>query len=264
MSKTARPITAMVPTTPASWTPAASAEVLDFAHPEGLPAGDPLASYLDGLAPSSRETVRKRLHAAARVAGADPTAPAETALPWDQLRAHHIAFIRARLIEHGDTPATVNLTLAALRGVARAARDADLMTDKEYRRIAEVKRHKGETLPAGRSIRAGELGALVDACARDRTYAGTRDAAMLACLYIGGLRRAELAALDLGDYDPDPPTLKVRHGKGNKARLVPLEGSAAVVLDAWLRVRGPVSGRLFRPINHGGRIHGEGLTPQAV
>jgi len=45
--------------------------------------------------------------------------------------------------------------------------------------------------------------------------------------------------------------------------LVCLRG-AAVVLDAWLRVRGPVPGRLFRPINHGGRIHGQGLTPQAV
>lgn len=73
-----------------------------------------------------------------------------------------------------------------------------------------------------------------------------------------------MAALDVGDYDPDPPTLKVRHGKGNKARLVPLEPSAAVALDAWRRVRGQVPGRLFLPINHGGHIQGQGLTAQAI
>jgi len=239
-------------------------DVLDFAHPERPPLVDPLAAYLDGLAPASRDAVRKRLRAAARVAGADPTAPPDTALPWGQLRAHHIAFIRARLIERGSAPATVNLTLAALRGIAREARNANVMSDEEYRRIAEVKPHKGAMLPAGRSIRAGELRALVEACARDRTLAGARDAAILACLYVGGLRRGELAALDVGDYEPDPPTLKVRHGKGNKARLVPLEPSAAVALDAWRRVRGRAPGRLFLPVNHGGRIQGQGMTAQAV
>ncbi len=239
-------------------------DVLSFAHPERRPLVDPLAAYLDGLAPASRVAVRTRLRAAARVAGANPAAPPDTALPWGQLRAHHIAFIRARLIERGNAPATVNLTLAALRGIAREARNVNLMTDEEYRRIREVKPHKGETLPAGRSIRAGELRALVEACARDRTLAGARDAAILAVLYVGGLRRAELSALDVGDYTPDPPTLAVRRGKGNKARIVPLEPSAAVALDAWRRVRGQVPGRLFLPVNHGGRIQGQGMTAQAI
>ncbi len=263
MSERAISVLAAAPDAPGVLT-RATPDTLDFAHPERLPLVDPLAAYLDGLAPASRAAVRKRLRAAARVAGADPTAPPDTALPWGQLRAHHIAFIRARLIERGNAPATVNLTLAALRGIAREARNVNLMSDEEYRRIAEVKPHKGEMLPAGRSIRAGELTALVEACARDRTLAGARDAAILACLYVGGLRRAELAALDVGDYDPDPPTLKVRHGKGNKARLVPLEPSGAIALDAWLRVRGQVPGRLFLPVNHGGRIQGQGLTAQAI
>jgi len=139
-----------------------------------------------------------------------------------------------------------------------------MMTDEEYRRITEVKPHKGSRLPPGRHVRAGELTALVEACARDRTPAGARDAAMLACLYVGGLRRAELAALKVAHYTPDPPTLTIKSGKGDKDRIVPLEPSAAVAVDAWLRVRGDRPGRLFLPVNKGGRIRGAGITAGAV
>jgi site-specific recombinase XerD len=48
---------------------------------------------------------------------------------------------------------------------------------------------------------------------------GVRDAAMLALLYVGGLRRTELAGLRLSDYDPETRTLRLR-GKGNKERQV--------------------------------------------
>jgi len=40
---------------------------------------------------------------------------------------------------------------------------------------------------------------LVGACAADPTPAGTRDAAIFAVLYIGGIRRSELAGLDVAD-----------------------------------------------------------------
>ena len=106
--------------------------------------------------------------------------------------------------------------------------------------------------------------ALVEACARDRTPAGARDAAMLACLYVGGLRRAELAALKVEHYAANSPTLTVKSGKGDKDRVVPLEPSAAVAVDAWLRVRGARPGRLFLPVNKGGRIRGEDITAGAV
>jgi len=231
----------------------------------------------------------------------DPlTVSPDTALPWGQLRAHHVAFIRSKLVKAEAAPATVNLTLAVLRGIARQARDFNLMTDEEYRRITEVKPHKGVRLPPGRHVRAGELTALVEACARDKTPAGARDAAMLACLYVGGLRRAELAALTVEHYTADPPTLTIKGGKGDKDRVVPLEPSAAVAVDTWLRqgvaqysptghverdghachpvlhvpvdreardpvrVRGDRPGRLFLPVNKGGRIRGAGITAGAV
>ncbi len=227
--------------------------------PAQRPLREPVAAYLAGLAPASQEAVRKRLRAVARLAGK----ASYTAIEWGQLRDYDVAFIRQRLMQSGAAPATVNLTLAALRGVARAVRNAKMMSDEEYRRITEIKPDGGTRLPAGRSTSGGDLSALVDACDRDPGAAGIRDAAMLAVLYTGGLRRSEVAGLTLADYTPAPPTLRVR-GKGRKEREVPLPASAHAALAAWLALRGDAPGGLFLPLSHGGRIIGGSITAQAV
>ncbi len=47
---------------------------------------------------------------------------------------------------------TINLTLAALRGVAREAWNLEYLTAEEYQRIKSVKGVSGTRLPAGRSF----------------------------------------------------------------------------------------------------------------
>ncbi len=69
----------------------------------------------------------------------------------------------------------------------------------------------------------------------DSTPARTRCAAIL---YIGRLRRSELAGLAVADWTSAPSTLRIRHGKGDKKRLVPLVGAAVRALDNWVVVRG--------------------------
>lgn len=64
--------------------------------------------------------------------------------------------------------------------------------------------------------------------------AALRDRAALEVLYATGVRRAELMALDLSDYDPRERLVLVRHGKGDKPRQIPLTRSAALRLDAYL------------------------------
>ena len=221
---------------------------------------DPVYAYIDSLSPTSQEAVWKRLRTVARLFAI----PDPKTFPWHHLRAAQVARIRQRLMQpYGPThkraaPATVNLTLAVLRGIAREARNANAMTSEEYRRICEVKADKGERLPRGRAVPTGELTALVRACARDTSPAGVRDAAMLAALYTGGLRRSELAALMLDDYTPAPPTLRVLHGKNDKQRSVPIPASAGGALDRWIDLRGRERGALFVPIDQAGRIAGDG------
>ncbi len=221
----------------------------DSARPE--PLTDPVYAYIDSLSPASQEAVWKRLRTVARLF----VIPDAATFPWHHLRAAQVARIRQRLMQpYGPinkraAPATVNLTLAVFRGIAREARNANAMSDEEYRRVCEVKADKGERLARGRAVPAGELVALVRACARDTGPAGVRDAAML-------------AALALDDYIPAPPALRILHGKNDKQRVVPIPASAAA-LDRWVAVRGREPGALFVPIDQAGRIAGDGAGMSA-
>ena len=105
----------------------------------------------------------------------------------------------------------------------------------------------------------GEIHALVTAC-RDGTAAGMRDAAILGVAYAGGLRRAELAGLQLADYSCGVLTVV---GKRNKVRTVPMESGVIAALGDWLAVRGASPGPLFLRVDKIGR-RGGGLTPAGI
>ena len=68
---------------------------------------------------------------------------------------------------------------------------------------------------------------------------GLRDRAMLELFYATGVRRFEMAGIDVGDYDPETRTLHVRKGKFGKARLLPTGERAAAWLDAYLQQARP-------------------------
>jgi len=252
------------------------APVALLAAPVALPASrspavDPARVYLGGLRPSGRRSMASRLRLVAALLGA----PTPELVGWEALRFAHVAALVAHLSAPtrptdgsdpglGLSPASVNATLAALRGVATAAWNLGLLGVEDLARIKAVKPVRGESVPAGRAVASGELRALVDSCGRDAGLAGPRDAALIALLYVGGLRRAELAALQRVDYDPEMATLTVRAGKGHKGRMVPIEAGAAAALADWLALRGPRPGALFLRVNKHDQLWGDGLSAQAV
>jgi len=71
-----------------------------------------------------------------------------------------------------------------------------------------------------------------------------RDAAILEVLYGSGLRVSECCALDLDDIERDRyrggAVVRVRHGKGNKDRLVPVGRKAIEAIDRYLPVRAEI------------------------
>ena len=220
----------------------------------------PARLYLASLAPTGRRSMAARLRRIATLFGA----PDIDEVPWEALRYAHIAALLVRLAEDGLAPASINATLAALRGVMNAAWSLGLLDVEDLERIRRVKGARGSSLPRGRAVAGTELAALLAACARDSSPAGARDTAMIALLYTAGLRREELASLALSDLSAPAASLAIRHAKGRKQRLLPLAAAAMSALEPWLAARGTGSGGLFLPVNKGGRIYGSRLAAQAV
>jgi site-specific recombinase XerD len=221
---------------------------------------DPYRVYLTSLdSPESRRTMRSCLDWIARICAMDETATG-MGQPWWRLRYEDTVRIRTYLREKTDehgvlaySPASVNKHLVALRQVLRTCWRLGLMSAEDYQRAADLASVESTRLPTGRHIPDRTLAAALTACAADSSAAGRRDAALLAVLYTTGARRAEIAGLALGDYDPAERSLKVR-GKRNKERLVYVMPQAAALLDTWISVRGRAPGALFPPINKGGRV----------
>src|SRR6478735_3847076 len=144
------------PTLPDLWPP-----LEEVVRPADKP--DPLTAYLRRFSPRGRRAVVDRFRAVARLTGVDPAALER--VPWEALDHDRVARLREALLEAGNAPATVNLTLVALRGVARSARNLGLLSGEEFGRIEAVPRARGTRLPAGRAAARREITALLDTCA---------------------------------------------------------------------------------------------------
>ena len=214
----------------------------------------PAAIYLASLAPTGRRAIKGRLRSIADMFNC----PFDS-MPWHELRYEHMEAIRARLQESELAPSTINMTLYALRGVAKSAFNLGIMSAENYARLCNVKPVRGERVPVGRALSVGEIGALLDTCAG--TNIGIRNAAIISIMYCCGLRRDEIVSLDLEHYNEGE--LKVR-GKGNKERLLYINDGAEDALMDWLSIRGDSEGALFNPILKGGGIQNRKMTDQAI
>lgn len=222
---------------------------------------NPAAVYLAGLANDKARRVQKN---ALDTIAAMLTGEADClSCNWAALRFQHTAAIRARLANEYSA-ASARRMVSAMRGALKAAWRLELMPADDYHRAVDLKPIRGETLPAGRALSPGEIGALMRSCENDPTPAGARDAALIACMYPGGLRRDEVTWLDLTDYDPQTGALTVRHGKGNKERVTYLVNGAMRAMADWLAIRGGEPGPLFWPVNKGGRTAPVRLSGQAM
>jgi site-specific recombinase XerD len=120
-----------------------------------------------------------------------------------------------------------------------------------YRAIA-IERKTEQRLLNGRALGIGEVQALFHVCAQDKSVKGSRDAALIAVLYSTGLRRSEVVAVDLIDWEEQDNCLIVRSGKGDKDRTNYLDNGATAALLDWLICGGTNQERCF--ILHAGVV----------
>jgi integrase/recombinase XerD len=245
--------TALIKTGPVLAVPLAGNGLSRLEHIEELIESlpdHPLAQYFVTLpSDQSRTTALSALLRAARMM----RVPFARVL-WHTMQAKYLKILLDRM-RRRYSPATVNTTLAVLRGLARQCWILELMPTDDYLRIKELKGSTATRIPPGRALTAKEIALLMESCARDpNEVVGDRDAALIALLCTTGVRKSEAISLELKSYDPMTYALRV-HGKRDKERWAYFDdGGARRALLAWIKRRGRKPGPLLNPINRRGEV----------
>jgi integrase/recombinase XerC len=153
------------------------------------------------------------------------------ALGPGQLDRGAIRLFLAELHKRGQSRATAARKLAATRTFLRYLRREGLIEDDPGALVGTPKREV--RMPA--HLSEDEMTALIDA-AGEATPLGRRDRAVLELFYASGLRLGEMAGLDVDDVHLSAKMVRVL-GKGGKERIIPINGSAASALRAYLNDR---------------------------
>jgi hypothetical protein len=93
-----------------------------------------------------------------------------------------------------------------------------------------------------------------------------RDHAMLAMLFGCGLRRSELAGLQVDDVQMRQGHWAIVDmiGKGGHIRTVPIPAWVKASLDEWAAQAGITQGRMFRAVGKTGKVWGKGVSQNVV
>lgn len=149
------------------------------------------------------------------------------------------------------TRATAQRHLAAIKAFFRY-REVSAGAPNPSRGLRSPRREKH--LPS--VLQEKEVNALIGEPPAENDRAGWRDRAIAETLYSCGLRISELVALNWSDLDLEMGMVRVRHGKGNKERIVPIGEPALKSLQDWRRhmpVDGGPKGPIFTNLR-GGRL----------
>ncbi|MDR3347694.1 MAG: tyrosine-type recombinase/integrase [Helicobacteraceae bacterium] len=173
--------------------------------------------------------------------------------PLDRLTSDDIYAFLAQF----DNKRTLNRKLSAINHFLNWCYDT-LLTDESYKL-------KGAKVPINlpKYLTEGTIEAALKAIDR-ASWIGLRDYALIVFLYASGCRISE--ALKAQKQDIEEGWLRVRYGKGEKERLVPIAARALLALDEYLSARTFYSPLLF--INYKGaplsRIFAFRITRRAL
>jgi site-specific recombinase XerD len=172
---------------------------------------------------------------------------------------------RMHLEARGLAPGTVNLRLAAIRRLAYEAADCGLLSPEQAAGIRRVKGAKKLGVRVGNWLLANEARALCELPGA-KTLKGKRDRAILSLLLACGLRRGEVAGLELDDIQrrEDHWAIVDLAGKGGHVRTVPIPDWVTQKIRDWVSAAGISSGKLFRCVCRAGKTWGDFITDRVV
>lgn len=221
------------------------------------------AAFLSGRSPHTRDAYARDVATFATYLGeSTPAAAMARLLALSSGEANGLVLdYRAHMTTAGLTPATINRRLSAIRSAVKLARTLGLTSWTPEIDGLKVQAYRDTIGPGVDGTRA----MLARARSQDPIKAA-RDAALIRLMFDLGLRRGEVAALDLEDVDQAARRIWIK-GKGRtqkEPRTLP-EPTLAALID-WIARRAQVAspGELalfvgLARLDRGTRISGRGL-----
>ncbi len=157
-------------------------------------------------------------------------------LPLEKVSANDIRlylyfYKQSRNVQDG----TIESLRIILNGFFEWCTDEDLLQKNPCRRVHSVKAASHERLP----LNALELETVRQSCH------SLREKAMVDFMYSTACRVSEFSAMNISDINWQEHTVRIRHGKGDKARTTFLNAESEVSLKAYLATREDDSDALF-------------------
>lgn len=160
----------------------------------------------------------------------------DSAFAIEGLAEYELIAYRQHMVAAGRRPATVNRRLDALRRLCRWARGTGVLAADAARDVRPMRTVRNRQ-PAG--LTDIEIHALLRAAGASSHGLAARNYAIAQLMLQAGLRVSEVAALQVADITTNDRSgsVRIRHGKGLKAREVPLNATARRALKQHLERR---------------------------
>lgn len=180
-------------------------------------------------------TVRSKLNQFARFFGyAD-----YKVCDWHMMRHDNvirfIEHLKSLSEKHQMETVTINAYICALKGVAQSAWNLGQITDHDLLRVKSIKQLRVCRKIVGKALTSHESREFLAQCKSD-TPQGIRDRAILLLLLGCGLRRAEVANIQLKNVFLSESRIRLI-GKGNKERDVFMSDPVIFAVSEWMKVR---------------------------
>ncbi len=172
---------------------------------------------------------------------------------------------RSHLESRRLAPGMINLRLGAVRRLAYEAADCGLLSADLAAGIRRVRGVRKIGVRLGNWLSAEESKSLWQAPDPARMK-GKRDRAILSMLLACGLRRHEAVSLRLRDLEQREGRWAIVDlvGKGGHIRTVPIPDWVREQLEAWITAARINEGRIFRPVDKFGNVHGDQISVKAI
>ena len=172
---------------------------------------------------------------------------------------------RMSLEARGLASSSINQRLAAVRRLAYEAADCGLLSPDLAAGIRRVKGAKQLGHRSGNWLTLEQCSAVLNNITGSDIRA-KRDRAIIGVLIGCGLRRAELATLELDHIQTRQGHWAIVDlvGKGGHIRTVPMPQWVKDALDSWTAAAVIMTGRIFRAVSRTGTVWGTGISENVV